>query len=111
MKNAITGVFILLILSIPFIAYNAFVVIPKEKLEAAAQQAQLKIEEERRANEERIQNIKQCEADAWETYSLNWDNACKTLGKEKDCTLPLYLSTNLDEGKERDEDRCSTLYR
>ena len=78
MKNAITGVFILLILSIPFIAYNALVVIPKEKLEAAAAQAQLKIEEERRANEERIQNIKQCEANAWETYSLYWDNACKT---------------------------------
>lgn len=112
MKNTITTIIGLAIVpALIFIAYEAFVAIPKEKLEAAAIQAQLEIETERKANEERIQNIKQCEANAWETYSLNWDTACKTAGKEKDCTLPLYTSTNLDQNKERDEDRCSLLYR
>ena len=112
MKNTITTIIGLAIIpALIFIAYQSFVAIPKQKLEAAAIQAEREIEEKRRANEERIANIKQCEANAWETYSLNWDSACKAAGKEKDCTLPLYTSTNLDQNKERDEDRCSTLYR
>jgi hypothetical protein len=58
------------------------------------------------ANAARKQKYNACLVDAWEIYSSNWDENCKSLGRKKDCKLPTSASNRWDEEKDQYEKRC-----
>lgn len=110
-QKAVTGVIVLFILSIPFIAYQAFVSIPREKIEAQQAQAAAAIQAKEIEKKKMIAEYDQCISSAWETYSENWDQACKVSKLENDCILENYLSTGLNNRHEQAKDRCVSLYK
>lgn len=110
-QKAFSGVIVLFILAIPYIAYQSLVAIPKEKLEAERELAANAIIAKQLAEEKRREQYDQCISTAWETYSSNWDQMCEVSKLEKDCTLPAYLSTGLDDRHEQSKDRCVALYK
>lgn len=110
-QNVILAIFILILLAIPYIAYQSLVAIPKEKLEAERELAANAIIAKQAAEEKRREQYDQCISTAWQTYSSNWDQTCEVSKLEKDCTLPAYLSTGLDDRHEQAKDRCVALYK
>jgi hypothetical protein len=111
MQNAFAGVIILFILAIPLIGYQAFVVVPREKLLADERQAAALIEARRIDAERKIQQYDRCISSAWENYSANWDQMCELENLEKDCSLTGYLAEGLDNRHEEAKDRCVALYK
>ena len=101
----------ILTIAIIFIAYQSFVAIPKQRIEAAAAQARLEIAEKKQAEELRLARYEECRQTAWNSYSLNWDNECKALGLGKDCSLPQFKADNLDDSKTKAIDHCIALYK
>lgn len=112
MKNTITTIIGLAIIpALIFIAYQAFVAIPREKIEAQQQQAAAAIEAKRQDEERKLEKYDQCIQTAWNNYSANWDQMCEIQKLEKDCTLGGYLSDGLDQRHEEAKDRCVALYK
>lgn len=94
-----------------FIGYQNLVVIPKEKIEAEKAEARLKAQQAVTARLERETKYNSCMAEAYNLYNLDWNNRCKILEKEADCSLPQYLADMHDADLEKDQDRCVTMYK
>lgn len=88
------------------VAYQHFVVIPKEVLNRQQQR-----EREIEARELRIQRAyEDCKELAYVNYENNWSVACEALGKKKDCNLPSYRAEELDQQlKEAQTRTCVTI--
>lgn len=110
-QNAFAGVIIIFILAIPLIGYQAFVVVPREKLLSDQRQAAALIEAKRVEAELKVEQYDRCITSAWNQYSSNWDQTCGIEGLEKDCTLKGYLSQGLDDRHEEAKNRCVTLFK
>lgn len=115
MKNTtntiITLIVTAIVISIPYMAYQSLVAIPKQKIEAAAIQSQLEREAKAEAEEKRQADYNSCTDLAYRNYSNNWDQTCTLQKLEKDCTLAGYLSQPLEERHQQANDRCVALYK
>lgn len=52
-----------------------------------------------------------CITTAYDTYLLNWNGSCKTLGKKDDCQLPSETATRWDDMLKQEKDTCYNLYK
>jgi hypothetical protein len=110
-KENIRGI-IATILAIFFIyvAYQATVVVPRERMAFEKQ----KIEDVRIAeNIEKFQKeIKydECVQTAYEEYIMDFNQACKLAGKEKGCALPAYRADEISDDKDKKDETCVRLY-
>lgn len=90
-------------LAVLFVAYQAFVVVPNNKLEAARI--------EKITNE---MKYKMCVIQAENKYDRVWDGNCDnfSVGKDGDsCLLPGRIADDLREMMESEKDACVTLYK
>lgn len=55
--------------------------------------------------------IDACMTDAYDTYLLNWNTACKSLGEGDDCLLPTSKSDRVDQMYKDAQDMCITRYK
>ena len=93
------------------IAYQALIVVPKERI---ASQERANVEKARLERLEKLQRAEaydQCVASAYEVYSNNWDKACETNGKEADCSLYTAQSDRIDDMHQTAKNTCVTLYK
>ena len=101
----------IVIASMLFIAYQSLVVVPREEL---AFQKQKIANAELSAYLEKVQkeaDYKTCKDAAYETYSLDWNQGCRTAGKANDCTLPKYTADTFDQRLSAEKNRCVTMYK
>jgi hypothetical protein len=61
------------------------------------------------ANKQSI--IDACMVDAYDTYTLNWSTACKSLGEGDDCLLSSSKADRLDQMYKDAQDMCITRYK
>lgn len=80
--------------------------------EAKALEAKAKAEATARANAAatRQKNIDNCMAEAWQTYSDDWDTACYIAGEGADCVLYPSTASALDARKISQEQNCIDRY-
>jgi hypothetical protein len=93
------------------LAYQALVVIPREENEAIVKAQQLKIEQELRAEANKQRNYDSCVAEAYTSYSANWDKQCDIAGKDPDCTLYEAQYKIVEDRHDSAQERCLTLYK
>lgn len=55
--------------------------------------------------------LNQCNAQANNNYSENWDNACKMLNKEKNCNLPVYRANEIENARDKNINRCIEVFK
>jgi len=110
-KNILNIIGIIVVFLVLWILYTAFIAIPREEL---ANELEIQLQKERAesfAQMKREINYKDCKNNAYEVYSLDWDNACETMGRKPDCELPAYKYTNIEERFEKKQDDCLTIYK
>jgi hypothetical protein len=86
------------------LAWNALVVIPREKM---------KQERDEKQNAETLRkwNYDVCIADAVNIYDGTWNGECKLLEREKECALPAYKAQKINDALSDEKDRCVSLYK
>lgn len=109
-QTIITIAVVATVLTTLFIAYQALVVVPKERIEA-----QTAIEERNRADAlmaaaRNKDNYDSCLLGAYTNYSSNWEQHCELLELEEDCSLPRATALLFEERKEKDEANCLAVY-
>lgn len=109
--NIITGAIVIGIISLVAIAYQGFVVVPQNRIDATERQHQAELRLEKANELARKQDLQDCKAGAYNTYSADWDSICDIDGKEADCTLPAYRSNQLQERYEKMVERCVDVYK
>ena len=109
-KALIVGGIILVITTLS-IAYQAFVTIPRERLEAQAEKERTERQAEVLREMARERDYADCNQTAFNEYSMDWETACETLGRESNCGLPGYTADDLDETLEGKRDRCVQMYK
>lgn len=73
--------------------------------------------EEEREQKEDLENFQRdldyntCISSAYNTYLLNWNGSCKTLGKKDDCQLPSDTASRWDDMLKEEKDTCFDLYK
>lgn len=102
-NKAVMGVAVLFIFAVLFIAYQALVVAPQARLEAAAEATRV-------AEQQRQADYAQCEADAFTEYSRAWDDKCAIEGLQPDCKMEMYKAEPIKEAYEANKDRCVALF-
>lgn len=109
-KNIMMGVAVIATVFLCWVAYQNFVVIPKEEMasERAAATAERLAEEERR--DQNIRMYYACMEDAYSAYSARWDASCVRLGMEENCALNGNLSADYNQAYEKAKDTCLKLY-
>jgi sortase (surface protein transpeptidase) len=59
---------------------------------------------------ERQKNIDSCFSSAYYVYIMDWDNACETIGREKNCSLTSHRAEKLNEQLEKARNNCLKRY-
>lgn len=83
-----------------FVAYQAFVVVPQNKIEL--QKAQDIAKEV---------NYNSCVESATEGYTREWNGNCTMLNRGDLCALPMYLATPIEKSLDNEKNRCVTMYK
>lgn len=52
-----------------------------------------------------------CMEQANVNYNENWDNACQTLNKEKNCNLPLFRANEVENSRDKNINRCIEIFK
>mgnify|MGYP004462933081 FL=1 len=52
-----------------------------------------------------------CIEQANANYNENWDSACKTLKKEKNCNLPLFRANEVENSRDKNINRCIEIFK
>jgi hypothetical protein len=55
--------------------------------------------------------IDTCMNNAYDTYLVNWNTACSSLGLGANCSLPTYRSDRIDQIYKEAQDMCITRYK
>lgn len=93
------------------IAYQALIVVPKEKI---ASQERAIVEKARLERLEKLQKAEaydSCVSEAYFNYTADWNKACETAGKEDSCTLYSSQSDRVDGIFKEAKNTCVTLYK
>lgn len=106
------------------ISYYFVIFLPhKQTRELDLKQLTIEAEKEKAIFEQQVSSDKEkaekasldnCLQSAHENYTNNWNLNCPKYGGDKQsdgCTLPEYLSTQLDEDYKADQSMCATLYK
>ncbi len=73
--------------------------------------------EEKIRNEKEIEEINQrsqldaCLFDAEKSYAENWDRQCKSIGRKKDCQLPVYRADPVEKWRTEAKQQCMEKFK
>jgi len=76
----------------------------------AQEEDRQRIAQEEAEKKKRDDNLKQCFQAAEETYSANWDMACRQIGSPPKCILPPAVLARFDGPRRDARDECARLY-
>lgn len=114
MKNPVAVIIAIAVLIASLsIAYYFVVFLPsKEKAKQELELKKIQAEQDfkREQAKDREMKISQCLDEAYISFSHDWDNTCELQGKEKECSLPSYISDNLNERYEKNKRECIERY-
>lgn len=102
---------IIVSIAVLVIAYQALIVVPKEKI---ASQEQAIIEKARLERLERLQKAEaydQCVSVAYSNYNYDWNKACETAGKEAGCTHYTSVADRIDGILKDAKQTCVVMYK
>ncbi|MBS3120739.1 hypothetical protein J4420_03410 [Candidatus Woesearchaeota archaeon] len=99
-RGGIILVVVIFAVSVLWMLYQSMVAIPKQKI--AGEQKQF---------EYNIEQLEKCNADVLDSYSQAWTRACEELERGKDCALPTYEASRLDNTVVDGKNRCAELYK
>lgn len=94
-----------------WIVFYIGVVSPQKERDHELRVTQLEILAERQAVAEKERKYNVCTADAYASYSGDWDGQCEIIGRAADCTLPGYSAEKVNEAYKERMDRCTTMYK
>jgi hypothetical protein len=101
---------LLILLFIAWTFYYKLVVLPGIESNREQAQATLKELKEKSERESIEASRNRCLSAADIDYSLNWNSACKSLGKKEDCTLPTLNANNINDFRQSSRDECYKKY-
>ena len=96
MKNYLK---VILIIALILLALVAALRLPKQKDKARGEERQEVIESMLKKQEviESMLKKQECLSANWKEYTRLWNEDCKALNRQYDCTLTLYLSQIIEE--------------
>ncbi len=107
------GILVVLIIIALSTAYYFVIFIPNNenaKIEQKNREAEQKILLEEKQQADIKNSLAECLDSAETNYVNDWNNACETVGKEKDCTLIHITSERLDDARKTAIDNCYKRY-
>lgn len=103
--GAILGIVVLIM------AYQAFIVIPKEEIASRERANVEKVRLERLEKLQKAEAYDSCVYEAYTNYSADWNTACETAGKEENCTHYSSISDRLDGILKDAKQTCVVMYK
>lgn len=99
----------IVVLFIGFTFYQSLVVIPREEIQAETARQQSAHEAAEKQLSERKVAYETCISDAFDVYSLDWDNQCRNIGEKADCNLTVYQASEIERRWADAKDACVAI--
>jgi cbb3-type cytochrome oxidase subunit 3 len=109
--KAIFTLFVLFITALIFVLYQAYVVVPREKMSYDREKMLEARELEDYQNVMREERYSECMDTAYSEYQLDFDAECRRLGKGDGCAMSVKTADAFADMKDKKEDRCVALYK
>lgn len=97
----------ILIMFVGYVAYQSFVVIPRERLAQDKAKTELVIQQA----QEQDQKFNSCIKIAETNYSETWDSNCRRIAGKVPCALNMTLANSLNDTIAGDKRNCIAAYK